>query len=231
MNSSPLYKKKISVNGDSICEGVGFAGGYVKLIADRNCMEYQNLGIGGGTVSAEVVTPAGTKRHCISRTVDNMDPDADYAIVEGGVNDASMNELYGYPSFGELTEGYNGPFDDKTYIGAFEEMLKKLIVKYQGKKIGYIAVHQCAGKYRPTYAGEDNFYRAALAVCRKWGVPYLDLTASTPPIAYLRTKLGADPVLDTVSASFTKENDGTHPNEAGYLAFYCDRIEAWLKTL
>ena len=156
MNSSPLYKKKISVNGDSICEGVGHPGGYGKIIAERNCMEYQNLGIGGGTVSAEVVTPAGTKRHCISRTVDNMDPDADYAIVEGGVNDASMNEQYGYPSFGELTEGYNGPFDDKTYIGAFEQMLKKLIVKYQGKKIGYIAVHQCAGKYRPTYAGEHK---------------------------------------------------------------------------
>ena len=229
--SSKLYGKRISCNGDSICEGVGFAGGYVKLIADRNCMEYQNLGIGGGTVSAEVVTPAGTKRHCISRTVDNMDPDADYAIVEGGVNDASMNLMYGFPKLGEISSGYASALDETTFYGAFESMLKKLIIKYQGKKIGYISVHQCVHKFMTTYEGEDSFYRAALKCCKKWGVSYLDLTSTTPPLAFLREKLGADPALDTVSEKNTSNNVGTHPNEAGYLAFYCDRIEAWLKTL
>ncbi len=230
---NPIYGKKISFNGDSICEGVGYPGGYGRIIAERNCMEYQNLGIGGGGVSSAVYASDGTPRYCISRGVANMDKDADYAIVEGGVNDSSHNQLHGTPELGELSEGYSGPFDDTTFIGGFESMLKQLTVRFAGKKIGYIAVHQCSGKFRPriTYGGEDNFYIAAKACCKKWGVPFLDLTVSVPPVSYFRAKLGGDPALDFLSEESTKNNDGCHPNEYGYISYYCDKIEAWLKTL
>ena len=90
MEGSPLFGKRISVNGDSICQGVGHPGGYVKIIAERNSMTYENLGIGGGTVATGIVPKSsaeGKPRHPIAVTVDRMDPDADYAIVEGGVND------------------------------------------------------------------------------------------------------------------------------------------------
>ena len=232
MGSSILWGKKISFNGDSICEGVGFPGGYGKIIAERNNMTYQNLGIGGGTIAGDFYNPTnGKPRHWICRTVNDMDADADYAIVEGGVNDAANCAIYGTPAFGKITNGYAGPFDDATFCGGFESMLKQLTVKFAGKKIGYIAVHQCAHRYRPQYEGEDNFYLAALRMCEKWGVPYLDLTSSTPPMAFFRTKYEGTTELEHVSEGFTKENDGTHPNEAGYLSFYCDRIENWLKTL
>lgn len=45
---NPLWGKKISCNGDSICEGVGYEGGYAKIIAERNNMQWQNIGIGDG---------------------------------------------------------------------------------------------------------------------------------------------------------------------------------------
>lgn len=228
---NPLWGKKISCNGDSICEGVGYPGGYVKIIAERNNMQWQNIGIGGGGVSPNVFDSMGKPRYCISEGVKSMELDADYAIVEGGVNDATHCELKGYPALGKLTEGYSGPFDKSTFIGAFEFMLRELTVRFAGKKIGYIAVHQCSGKFRPTYKAEDNFYLAAIRCCKKWGVPYLDLTATVPPISYLRTKLGADPALNFISEESTKNNDGTHPNLYGYEKYYCDKIEAWLKTL
>lgn len=231
MSENKLYGKKISFNGDSICEGVGFPGGYGKIIAERNNMTYQNLGVGGGTIAVDVYTKSGELRYSICGSIDKMDSDADYAIVEGGVNDGSNNLVVGTPVFGEITNGYEGPFDDKTFCGAFESMLKQLTVKFAGKKIGYIAVHQCVHKFRPQYEKDDNFYRAALRICEKWGVPYLDLTSSTPPMSFFRAKYEGAPELERVSEGFTKDNDGTHPNEAGYLAFYCDKIEEWLKTL
>ena len=230
---NPLFKKKISCNGDSICEGVGYLGGYAKIIAERNDMEYQNIGIGGGGVSPNVFDTKGNPRYCISEGVKNMDADADYAIVEGGVNDATHFEINGFPKLGELTSGYSGPFDKSTFIGAFEFMLKELTVRFAGKKVGYIAVHQCSRYFRPPVAvgEENNFYIAAKECCEKWGVPYLDLTVTVPPVSYLRTKLGADPSLDPVSEISTHKNDGCHPNKFGYENFYCDKIEAWLKTL
>ena len=31
--------------------------------------------------------------------------------------------------------------------------------------------------------------------------------------------------------AYTNNQDGWHPNESGYLAYYCDPIENWLKHL
>ena len=167
---SPLFGKKISLNGDSICNS---RGGYGKIIADRCGMEYQNISIGGGTIAAEQFSKEGVKRHWISRTICNMDEDADYAIVEGGVNDASLFGDYGSPVLGEISEGYNAELDDTTFYGAFESMLKQLIIRFRGKKIGYIAVHKMTARFSSEYEGKNNFYLAAKECCAKWGVPFL----------------------------------------------------------
>ena len=229
MEKSPLFGKKISFNGDSICQGAGHPGGYGKIIADRCGMIYQNVGVGGGTVAAEQFTKTGVKRHWISRTVCKMDGDADYAIVEGGVNDASLFGDYGSPLLGTITEGFNKELDDTTFIGAFESMLRQLVTKFRGKKIGYIAVHRMTGRYTPEFREDENFYLAAKRCCEKWGVPFLDLTNEVPPFAFFRPE--GDPRLYELRKRFTKDGDGWHPNEDGYLRYYCDKIESWLKTL
>ena len=232
MENNVLEGKSISFNGDSICQGAGFPGGYGKIIAERNNMVYQNVGIGGGTITAETYAKStGAKRHWICRTIEKMDPEADYAIVEGGVNDASLFGDYGTPVIGEISNGYNAPLDDTTFCGAFESMLKQLIVKYavKGKKIGYIAVHKMTARYSSTYKGEDNYYLAAKTCCEKWGVPFLDLNILVPPFAFFRPD--GDPELYAVRMDNTKDGDGWHPNESGYKNYYCDKIEAWLKTL
>ena len=220
-----LAGKYIAVNGDSICNGAGCGGGYVKIIAERCGMKYQNIAVNGASVTAETYRKSGDPRHWISRTIDKMDTDADYAIVEGGVNDASIGEL----PLGKMTVGYNEPLDDTTFIGAFESMLKQLTKKYSGKKIGYIAVHQMTKRFSKSYTGEDNFYLAAKRCCEKWGVPLCDLNICCPPFAFFEND--GDPELYAMRVKYTLNGDGWHPNEAGYLKYYCDKIEAWLKTL
>lgn len=211
---NPLLNKTISFNGDSICAGAGFEGGYGKIIAKNNNMVYENVAVGGGTITAETYV-GETKRHWVCRTVENMNADADYAIFEGGVNDAALNI-----PLGTLSAGYSDELDETTYIGAFESMLKQAVVRFAGKKIGYIAVHKMISTYDSRHK-ESSYYYAAKECCEKWGVPFLDLNTQTPRFISFAT----------LANSFTHNGDGWHPNEAGYMAYYVPKIEAWLKTL
>ena len=220
LESNPLWGKKVSFLGDSICAGadtdVSYLGGYGRIIAERNNMTYQNLGRGGATITAETYSStSGTAKGWLCRKVDEMDADADYAIVEGGVNDAWQWSDHGTIEIGKITDGYNATLDDTTYYGAFESMLKKLITKFHGKKIGYIAIPKTMNLYDSS-RNVPNFYHIALECCAKWGVPVCDLNTITPPSVCLGT---------------TYVPDGTHPNYEGYLKYYCDPIEAWMKTL
>jgi lysophospholipase L1-like esterase len=212
--TNPLHGKIITFNGDSICAGAGYAGGYGKIIAENNDMIYQNVAVGGGTITAETYS-GEVKRHWVCRTIENMRTDADYAILEGGVNDAALRI-----PLGTLSDGYSAELDDATFIGAFESMLKQIIIRFAGKKIGYIAVHKMTTKYDSRFM-ENSYYYAAKQCCEKWGVPFLDLNTQIPPlnnVAVLRE-------------AFTADADGWHPNEVGYNAFYVPKIESWLKTL
>jgi lysophospholipase L1-like esterase len=58
-------------------------------------------------------------------------------------------------------------------------------------------------------------------MCKKWGVPVCNLAEDTAPLADIQALRDA----------YTTNADGTHPTEEGYIKFYCDKIEAWLKTL
>lgn len=215
--SNPLYGKSISFNGDSICSGAennGTLGGYGKIIADRNSMSYQNIAVGGAVITAELYSSSGNALPCISRTISNMDETADYAIVEGGINDSAFDA-----PMGAIIDGFSGELDETTYCGAFENMLKQLILRFPGKKIGYIAVHTNGDGFA---SGDDtNYYAMAKKCCEKWGVPFCDLNNTVPP-------LGRIPALRT---AYTVNGDGVHPTDEGYRKLYCDKIEAWLKTL
>lgn len=207
--ANPLKGKIISLNGDSIAAGVGYQGGYGKIIAEENAMTYENIAVGGGTVayvSADV--------HCISRTIANMRSDADYVILDGGGNDADS----GVP-LGTLSTGYDATLDDTTFAGAFENMLKSAIARFPNKKIGYVFVHKCA--YLFSSSVENSYYGIAKAACEKWGIPYCDLNTQAPPLNY----------INSLKTAYTANGDGYHPNEQGYRLFYVPKITAWMKTL
>lgn len=217
--SNPLTGKKVSFLGDSICAGDSntHLGGYGKIIADRNNMVYENVARGGATVTAETYSRStGNAKPWLCRMVANMSADADYAIIEGGINDGWDETVK--EKIGKISVGYNATLDDTTYYGAFESMLKQLVTKFKGKKIGYIAVPKIHSLY-DSEQNVPNFYHIALECCAKWGVPVCDLNTITPPVEYLKT-LGTEYTAD-----------GTHPTYEGYIKYYCDPIEEWMKTL
>lgn len=220
---NPLYGKKVSFLGDSICAGAddetSYLGGYGKIIADRNNMVYENVARGGATVTAETYTSTdGSAKDWLSRMITNMSADADYAIIEGGINDAWQFGSHGTITIGAMTDGYNAVLDDTTYYGAFESMLKQLVTRFKGKKVGYIAVPKIHELY-DSNRNAPNFYHIAIECCAKWGVPVCDLNTIVPSHRY----------INEISENYT--GDGTHPTEEGYRKYYCDQIESWMKTL
>lgn len=212
---NPLFGKQLAVNGDSICYGAGYYGGYAKIISENNCMGVQNIGIGGGTIAADTYADSGEARHWICRTMQNLDNDADYYIIEGGVNDASINV-----PLGSLSSALNSSIDDKTFYGAMESICRYLMLNCQGKKVGFIIVHQMTAGMQPN----GDYYNAIITCLTKYGIPYLDLSKQVPPFGIA----GFDASMRT---TYTYNGDGWHPNEEGYKKYYVPKIEAWMRTL
>lgn len=212
LNDNPLKGKKLSVNGDSIMYGHGYTGGFAKIVAERSGMTLQNIAVTGATITHGTKNDGGTERHCISQTLDDMDTDADYYIFNGSVNDYSLGV-----EFGSVSNGFNSDLNIDTFCGAFESLWKQASVKFMGKKVGFVFVHRIED-YPSNY---DNNYRPAmLTILQKWGVPYLDLHAEIPSLRR----------IPQLQSAYTV-GDGWHPNEEGYKKYYCDKFEAWLKTL
>lgn len=217
---NPLYGKKVGWAGDSICEGAGYAGGYASIIAARNNMTSQNIGVSGGTIAET----ADETRHCISSTITNLDSDCDYIIMEGGVNDLSLNV-----PLGAIRTNFGG-FTTTQFYGALEMMFRRVYEKYPGKKIGFILVHNAAVTDTDSFSEQfqSPYVMAIIEVCKKWGVSICDLNTSVPPMKLFSS--GSD-LKTNITQVYTYNGDGTHPNEQGYLKYYCDKIEAWMKTL
>lgn len=214
LSHSPLYKKSVTFNGDSICYGVGYLGGYGKIIADTYNMEYENIAVGGATVIQGLLKSDGvTPRHSVSATIANMNSEADYIIIEGGVNDANEQR-----PMGAITDGFDETLDTSTYYGAFEYMLKELVTRFAGKKIGYIAVHKWVSGYDSRYT-ENSYYYAAKECCKKWGVPVCDLNTLVPPLS----------LIDSLKTAYIASS--VHPNETGYRRYYVPKIIAFMERL
>lgn len=211
---NPLYGKVVSFNGDSICYGEGCPGGYGLMIANENNMIYENRGVSGAMIKAETYfdDEKTNPRHWICRDIENMRSDAEYIILEGGVNDDSTDNL------GAITSGFRAELDDTTFCGAFESMLKKAILKWHGKKIGFILSPK-AYNYDGMGADKEK-WDMARAICEKWSIPYLDL----------RNASGLNAGLSETKAMFFHNADGVHPNELGYKVIV-PKIVAWMKTL
>ena len=213
----PLAGKTLYVAGDSIAYGKGSAGGYGKCIADRYGMQLINEAVDGATLATLVPDNVnGGYRTSIGMTVKSSTEleKADYILLEGGVNDA-----WNKAPVGTLTDGFAATYDETTMTGALEKMLEYLAKNYSDKRVAYVFPHG------GLFGSSENWYKtykpAILAALQKWGVPYVDIAESTPPMG--------GHGISGLSGKYT--GDGTHPNKAGYERFYMEPIAALLKRM
>lgn len=235
-----LYGKRIVFDGDSICQALdddtdGEMRGWAHRVGEKNGMECYNFAVGGGTVTAEMYYDGDKMRHWVSRSIDRIRErfeTLDYLILEGGTNDADL--LIDYPErFGELDPAdYSGKYDDSTFTGAMESLFFKAINYYPTSKIGFIVAQKMGrpnGGYGPDYKRRKFFLRA-IEVCRKWGVPYLDLWECSIINPSLKCHYDPDLTREENRAAGKPVLDGQHLTSVGY-DMISPMIEAWVRGL
>ena len=171
----------------------------------------KNYGIGGTTIAK-----ISGKNNSILERLDTMYssyPNADYIIIEGGVNDCYSTNI----QLGEITEGYNATFDEYTFCGALESLFKNAILKWKGKKIGYIVTFKVPSA---DYNNFKEYMDKAKQICEKWSIPYVDLYNNS----------GLEYHIAEIATAYSYGGGGLHPNIEGY-KIITPKIESWIKTL
>ena len=207
-NENPLYGKAAYFDGDSICYGANSSGySYPEMIAKNNNMSLTKKAISGTTVAVR----EGYTNSILER-IKAMTDDYDYIIIEGGYNDCARSV-----DMGTLTSDYVSDLDETTFIGAMESLCKTLCANYFEKKKLFVVPHRTLGTY------VNTFYDNAIVVCKKWGIPVIDL----------REECNLIPLIgeDVQTEYFEGANTGVHPSEQGYKIFYAPKIEGRMKML
>lgn len=325
--------KKLYVDGDSICYGNGYVGGYGKIIADMYGMELVNSGVGGATISKcttntikygtqldwgniqyylrlsgfdpiqnkngdgfavpitkdiyetgygvypttykvvkgelvqleySEIMPSGTffvrfdvptyddntvpkyyrmwnsnnwlweaykngfknahecgdvkigiARHWLCESVNKIDKDADFVIMEGGINEYLMDR-----PIGKLSDGDMEALDTTTTIGAMEYICRELVENHSDKKVIYLITPRASDYtdnihpgYSTSKATWRDYHDAIVSVLEKYDIKYVDLFETefdTAKEEYLQ---------------YTVNNDGVHPTKDGYEKFYIPYLE------
>ena len=218
--SNILHGKKITLNGDSICYGAGYIGGFIGFIADKYDMTVDNQSVSGSPIAD--LTSRYENKHCVVNTVSDMSKDADYVIFEGGYNDWHL-----WTKIGAITDTMSSDLDTTTFYGALESICRQALEKWKSAKIGFVITHKINDAWRTqkqegaVYLTLEGYYKAIRDVCEKYSIPYLDLSR----LSRLNTE------LEYYKSTYTYNGDGIHPNQLGYETFYVPLIEKWLMTL
>lgn len=218
LENNPLYAKTVLFTGDSICAGFidngdgtyGKQYGWAEIIKENNpSITMKNYGAGGTTVAT-----FDTTTNSILQRLDTMHteyPEADWIVLEGGVNDCYSSKV----ELGKVTQDYTSSLDTTTFCGALESLFKKSIEYWPGKKICFIVTFKV-----PTAVNFKSYMDTAKEICEKWSIPYIDLYS----------KSGLEFNVDYIKNNYSYGQGGLHPNVEGY-KIITPKIEAWMKSL
>ena len=224
-----LFGKTAIWNGDSICAADNDAqGGWAYRIGAENGMYVRNYAVSGGTIAVSSAS------HKVVNTIDTMIadfPNADYVIIEGGTNDADILGDNGIGTFStnDFSAEYISNLDTSTFSGALEQIFYKLVTTYKTKHIGYV-IPQKMGHTAVLVARRRTYFDRAIDICKKWGVPYIDLWNDL----WLNWELSAHWDQSMTSAQNEEAGnlyqDGQHLTTHGY-AVESPVIAEWLKHI
>jgi len=155
----------------------------------------------------------------------------DYILFDGFTNDCNISEGATLPDvpLGEIGSGYTGYeieniTEEDSFSKCFESVIYTFLTTFPKAKIMFFRPHNMGRR-------DDKLQRIygerALEICKKWGVPYVDLYSES----------GLNTFLPTHRDLFTNDSygwgygDSTHPNSLGYELKYMPLIEAKIKSL
>lgn len=234
---SNLYMKQAVFDGDSICHGTSvgdtseptYGYGWAGRIGIANEMVWKNHGINGGFITS-ASNPSVGSHHSVVDNIDTMHtefPNADYVIIEGGTNDADTLGTAGLGTFDP--DDFSGTYDKTTFSGALETIFFKATSYWKGKGIGYI-VEQKMGTSDTALARRRNYFDRAIAICEKWGIPYIDLWT----ICYLNPNnpncYNPEMSIEQNISNGYLYTDGQHLTAKGY-DYISPIIENWMKSI
>jgi len=137
----------------------------------------------------------------------------DYVLIEGLANDISQGV-----TLGDIEAGYTDAYDTATFSGALENAISRIRAAWIGTKIVFVRVHNMNSR---DAALQISFGDRAIAICKKWSVPYVDL--------YNECQLNTN--ITAMRTAYTDSSDGTHPNAIGYALWYKPLVEAKLLSV
>lgn len=189
-----------AVLGDSITAAPGLTRSYHGIIAEKLGLTAINYGYTGSWISHTDAMPEGNEM-CVRYAT--MTEDADIITCFGGINDINGNA-----PIGEM-----GNTESGTFYGAMDILIRGLLYRYPGKRIGFITPLRYGDG-----AKAKSYIEAIHAVCEKYAVPVLDL--------YREGMIST--ATQELSTIYFK--DGLHPNELGHDVI-ARKVEAFLRGL
>lgn len=208
--TSPIYNKKIVYDGDSICFGAGYSGGYAKIIANRVMGSYVNQAKGG----ARLTTKGSNSWHSVVDNLENLPTDGDLYCFEGGINDYWTSGM----QLGTFTKNdFTGTLDETTVCGALESIFRYALTNFLGKPICFVITHKIQNTaYAANGSGNtfEAYHDAMVGICKKYSIPYYDAFEES----------GLNGWNTAQKTTYFDANDGIHPNEAGYKKYYVPQL-------
>ena len=213
-----LSGKTIVYDGDSICAGSKYTGGYAKIIAEKTGGFYRNSAIGGGILCS--ATAIGSDRHSVVDNLPNLPTGGDLYCFEGGINDCFMGANLGTYSKSDYS---SSTLDTTTVCGALETIFRYALTNFVGKPICFVIIHKINSvAYKPNSAGDtfEDYRDAMIGICNKYAIPYYDAFAESGLNGWSQLH------YDTYLAG-----DGVHPNEDGYKKYYVPQLCALFRKI
>lgn len=182
---------------------------YPYQIAKRNGMTLINEAVNGSTMTynSSYYQPFSYERY------KKIPLDTDYITIKIGINDDNKKAPVG--TIDDTT--------NTTFYGAWNVVLDYLITNYPFAKIGVIV----------TNGSNPSYTEATRKVCRKWGIPYLDLEQDYQVPLTLRVNEKSEvtqKAKDIRMNNFRVSSSNWHPNIKCH-EYESTFIENWLRTL
>ena len=216
VNDKTELKGTLLVTGDSICQGAGtnYDGGYGTILAQK----YPKLNVVNYGISGTLITRINVEGvESIMDRIDRMQDNADFVILEGGVNDGFNGITLG--SYTMTEDAENTEYNIFEFCGAVETMFKKAHTKWKN------AIIFCLIPMVAQITQTNTYLDTLKALCKKWGVVPIDIRESGMCVF-------SQDLKNKYTNSDSGVGDGLHPNKLGYTKFYIPMIEdAMLKYI